>query len=128
MYDYWYHAAALRGRPAVMFAFKRSRIADPELSKHFGTLGDPLERVVTKDGKAAGTFYYRVGYEFKGSGARQTAIGVVLPTRADLAEPKDLSRSSGRRSRRKGRTRRSNRNSEKVTLDQPVFLRWRCRG
>ncbi len=115
MYDYWYRAELLRARPAVMFAFKRSRIADPDLSKHFGALGEPVERVVIKNGKAAGTFYYRVGYEFKGagSGSQPTAIGGVLPARADLAERKDLSRSSGRRPRRNARTRRSNQKHRK---------------
>lgn len=111
MYDYWHRSEPLRGRPAVMFAFKRSRIADPELSKHFRTIGEPVERVVIKNGKAAGTFYYRVGYEFKGAGweSRPTAIGGALPARADLAEQKNLWRSSGRRPGRSARTRRSNR-------------------
>jgi dolichol-phosphate mannosyltransferase len=111
MYEYWHSAEPLRGRPAVMFAFKRSRIADPELSRHFGSIGEPMERIVTKDGKPAGSFYYRIGYRFEGagSGSEPSTFCTVLPARSELVGRKDLSRSPRRRLRRKTRTRCSNR-------------------
>ncbi|MDX3926275.1 MAG: glycosyltransferase family 39 protein [Shinella sp.] len=66
MYDYWFKPETFDGRPAVLFAFKRHEIEDPALASHFGTLSDPVERLVVKDGKPAGRFYYRIGNEFRG--------------------------------------------------------------
>ncbi|MDQ8700866.1 glycosyltransferase family 39 protein [Hyphomicrobium sp. LHD-15] len=88
MYEYWHDAGSLRGRPAVMFAFKRSHVVDPALAHYFGTLGDPMERVLYKDGLPAGSFYYRVGYDFQGgrSGSRSSAAGPVLLTEAVMSQ------------------------------------------
>lgn len=72
MFDYWYRAEPLRGRPAVMMAFKRSQILDPALAHHFTRLSDPREHLVTKAGRPAGRFYYRIGYGFKGRSRQQT--------------------------------------------------------
>jgi dolichol-phosphate mannosyltransferase len=79
MYEYWYRAESLRGRPAVMFAFKRPRIANPELAKHFATMSAPMERAIIKDGNPAGHFYYRIGYDYQGrvSGVRSPDVGVT---------------------------------------------------
>ncbi|MGD9922101.1 MAG: glycosyltransferase family 39 protein [Pseudorhodoplanes sp.] len=74
MYDYWFRPSSLHGRPAVMFAFKRYQIDDPALANHFTSLSAPMERVVTKGGKPARRFYYRIGYDFRGAGTRASSI------------------------------------------------------
>jgi dolichol-phosphate mannosyltransferase len=80
MYGYWFHPGPLRGRPAVMFAFKRNQIDDPSLARHFSNLSEPLERIITKHGQPAGRFYYRIGYDFRGAGAgsRPSAVGAAM--------------------------------------------------
>ncbi|MGE0022137.1 MAG: hypothetical protein AB7S70_00715 [Hyphomicrobium sp.] len=110
MYQYWFRAE-LRGRPAVMFAFKRSHIVDPALTNHFATLSDPMERVVTKDGEPAGRFFYRIGYDFLGAGSssRPSAVSAALLAEADLIKRKVLPRSACRRAGRKTKSRKSNR-------------------
>ncbi|PYE86586.1 glycosyltransferase family 39 protein [Phyllobacterium leguminum] len=65
MYDYWFKPEAFEGRPAILLASKRGQIENPDLAGHFSTLSEPMERVVLKDGKLAGRFYYRIGYDFQ---------------------------------------------------------------
>lgn len=67
MYGYWYGADALRGRSAVIVALRRSQIADLSLEKHFSVVGETKQRDVFKDGRPAGRFFYRVGFNFKGT-------------------------------------------------------------
>ena len=85
MYEYWYRAEPLRGRPAVMFAFKRSQIVDPALANQFTTLSDPMELDVTKGGKPAGRFYYRIGYDFQGPGPGPSPANAASLGEAALA-------------------------------------------
>jgi dolichol-phosphate mannosyltransferase len=92
MYERWYTAEPLRGRPAIMFAFKRSQIVDPTLANHFATLSDPIEREILKGGKPAGRFYYRIGHDFQGAGsptASDRAAGMEKPpgTSARMPSP-----------------------------------------
>lgn len=77
MYERWYSAGSLSGRPAVMFAFKRSQIVDPALAHHFATLSDPIEREITKGGVLAGRFYYRIGYDFRGADTHTSSARVA---------------------------------------------------
>ncbi len=70
MYAHWFKPDRLRGRPAIMFAFKRHQIDNPRLSKHFATLSEPVERTIVKDGKLAGHFYYRIGYGYRGGSTK----------------------------------------------------------
>jgi dolichol-phosphate mannosyltransferase len=90
MYEYWYRPEPLRGRPAVMFAFRRSQIVDPTLANHFTTLSDPMERDVTKGGKPAGRFYYRIGYNFKETDVRAFPAGAALRTQAATIRGKEI--------------------------------------
>lgn len=76
MYEYWYRPEPLRGRPAIMFAFKRHQIDDPVLATYFAALGEPAERVVIKDGATAGRFYYRIGYDFRGGAGPRPMRGM----------------------------------------------------
>ncbi len=73
MYGYWHRPDTLYGRPAILFAFKRYQLEDPALSNYFASLGAPMEQVITKGGKLAGRFYYRIGYDYRGvePGVRQ---------------------------------------------------------
>lgn len=118
MYQYWFRAEPLRGRPAVLLAFKHRHIIDPALAHYFTALSAPMERLVIKDGKPAGRFYYRIGYEFRGAGSvsRPSAVSAALPARADPVKRKDLSRAAGRRTRRKAKARKSNRNVRNIHL------------
>lgn len=75
MYDYWHAPAQLSGRSAVIIDFQLPRISDPKLAEHFSTLGEPVARVVVKDGKSAGHFYYRIGHGFKGAMSERSTLG-----------------------------------------------------
>lgn len=76
MYAYWYRAEPLRGRPAIMFAFKRHQIGNPVLATHFSALGNPVERAIVKEGAAAGRFYYRIGQDFRGGQVSRPGRGI----------------------------------------------------
>lgn len=76
MYGYWHRAEPLRGRPAVLFSFKRRQIDDEALAGQFGRLGETVEQPILKDGKPAGRFFYRIGYDYRGpAGASTGAAG-----------------------------------------------------
>lgn len=66
MYDYWFKPDAMLGRPAILFAFKRQQIDDGALDAQFASLSPVAERVITKNGRPAGHFYYRIGHRFQG--------------------------------------------------------------
>jgi hypothetical protein len=89
MYAYWFQPEPLRGRPAVMFAFKRKQIDDPALANHFTALSDLKERVIIKDGKPAGRFYYRIGYEFRGADSGTSPAGASSLADATTTERKE---------------------------------------
>lgn len=65
MYGYWHRREPLRGRPAVLFAFQRRHIDNPELADRFSHLSAPSEVPVLKNGRLLGQFYYRIGYSFE---------------------------------------------------------------
>lgn len=65
MYNYWFTPAEMRGRTAILFALKRDQIDDPILDGRFARLSDVVEEEVVKDGKHAGSFFYRVGYDLR---------------------------------------------------------------
>jgi len=67
MYSYWFKPDAMIGRPAILFAFDRRQIDNPALDAQFASLGAMSERIVTKNGRPAGHFYYRVGHGFLGT-------------------------------------------------------------
>ncbi|QJP15702.1 glycosyltransferase [Starkeya sp. ORNL1] len=73
MYDFWFHPESLQGRPVIIFALKKYQIDDSKFAAQFRLLGEPVERVITKKGRPAGRFYYRVGYEFRGGGSGPAA-------------------------------------------------------
>jgi dolichol-phosphate mannosyltransferase len=74
MYDFWFHPESIKGRPVILFALKRSQINDPKFAAQFRSLGAPIEQVITKKGRPAGSFYYRVGYEFQGGDSSPAAL------------------------------------------------------
>lgn len=86
MYGLWFQPDPLRGRPAILFAFKRHQIDSPELSKHFASLSEAVERPVVKDGQLAGHFYYRIGYGYQGQSTKlQTSMVSREEGRSNLA-------------------------------------------
>lgn len=65
MYGYWYPPEPLKGRPVIMVGFSRNQLLNPFLAYRFGSLSEPMERVVVKDGEVVGRIHYRVGYDLK---------------------------------------------------------------
>jgi len=65
MYDYWFEPDAVRGKNAILFALKRSQLETNSLDDHFGRLSGIVARDVVKNGKPAGQFFYRIGYDIK---------------------------------------------------------------
>lgn len=65
MYNYWYRPEDMRGRTAVLYALKRRDLEKDSLNAHFSRLTDIQERKITKHGIAAGSYFYRVGYDLR---------------------------------------------------------------
>jgi len=84
MYDQWFSAGAVRGRPAILFALERKQLENPGLQDQFTSLEAPIEKTLTKNGKPAGRFYYRVGYGFL-AGERPPAPIDEQPTQDNVA-------------------------------------------
>ncbi|HEY9211560.1 MAG TPA: glycosyltransferase family 39 protein [Ancylobacter sp.] len=87
MYDYWFKADAMLGRPAVLFAFKRHQIDNPALDAQFASLGGLTERVILKNGQPAGRFYYRVGHGFLGVNGEPAAADAGKSSEPTPAPP-----------------------------------------
>ena len=66
MWEFWLPGSAVLGRNFLMIAFDRRRLSDPSLSQHFDTTSDVSTERLERDGRAVGTFYWRVGYRYHG--------------------------------------------------------------
>ncbi|MGA0565652.1 glycosyltransferase family 39 protein [Ancylobacter sp. VNQ12] len=65
MYDFWFKPEAMRGRTAILISLKPWDIEETWLGSRFVRLGEIAERDVVKDGKLAGRFFYRAGYDLQ---------------------------------------------------------------
>jgi dolichol-phosphate mannosyltransferase len=66
MWEFWLPGSAVLGRNFLMIDFDRRRLSDPSLSQHFDTTSDVSTEHLERDGRAAGSFYWRVGYRYQG--------------------------------------------------------------
>jgi dolichol-phosphate mannosyltransferase len=75
MWEFWLPGSAVLGRNFLMIAFDRRRLSDPSLSQHFDTTSDVSTEHLERDGRAVGTFYWRVGYRYQGLTGNPKAKG-----------------------------------------------------
>jgi dolichol-phosphate mannosyltransferase len=66
MWEFWLPASAVLGRNFLMIDFDRRRLSDPSLSQRFDTTSDVSTEVLERNGRAIGSFYWRVGYRYHG--------------------------------------------------------------
>ena len=65
MYNYWFPAAKQNGRDMILFGFERHQLDSANLASHFEDLG-PIEiEKLRKGGVEVGSFYYRIGHNFR---------------------------------------------------------------
>ncbi|PZM14482.1 glycosyltransferase family 39 protein [Rhizobium tubonense] len=65
MYDYWFKPADMQGRTVILYGLKRNDLDQDSIGGHFSRLTEILEQKVTKNGTAVGSFFYRIGYDFR---------------------------------------------------------------
>ena len=61
MYEYWFPQRPAPGSVLMLVSFEKDRLQDARIRKHVEDLGPIREQSVTKRGKPAGGFYYRIG-------------------------------------------------------------------
>ena len=75
MWEFWLPGSAVLGRNFLMIDFDRRRLSDPSLSQHFDATSDVSTEHLERDGRAVGTFYWRVGYRYQGLTGNPKAKG-----------------------------------------------------
>lgn len=65
MYDYWFKPADMKGRTVILYGLKRNDLDQDTIAGHFARLTDIIEQKVTKNGAPVGSFFYRIGYDFR---------------------------------------------------------------
>ena len=65
MYNYWFPADKQNGRNMILFGFEEYQLNSADLASHFHELGPIKMEKVTRRGVDAGSFYYRVGYNYR---------------------------------------------------------------
>ncbi len=66
MWEVWLPGSAVLGRNFLMIDFDRRRLSDPSLSQYFDTTSDVSTEILERNGRAIGSFYWRVGYRYHG--------------------------------------------------------------
>jgi dolichol-phosphate mannosyltransferase len=75
MWEVWLPGSAVLGRNFLMIDFDRRRLSDLSLSQHFDTTSDVSREVLERNGRAIGSFYWRVGYRYHGLTGKQKTGG-----------------------------------------------------
>ena len=75
MWEVWLPGSAVLGRNFLMIDFDRRRLSDPSLSQYFDTTSDVSTEHLERDGRAVGSFYWRVGYRYHGLTGKQKTGG-----------------------------------------------------
>jgi dolichol-phosphate mannosyltransferase len=70
MYSYWFPAAKQNGRDMILFSFEQRQLNSANLATHFQTLGPIHIETITRGGVEVGSFYYRVGHDYRALQAR----------------------------------------------------------
>ena len=66
MWEFWLPDSAVLGKNFLMIDFAKRRISDASLSQHFDSTSDVSTEVLERNGRAIGSFYWRVGYRYHG--------------------------------------------------------------
>jgi dolichol-phosphate mannosyltransferase len=64
MWKYWVPAAAVTGRSILLIDFQLDPLSAKKLEESFERLDPPDYRLIKKDDRAVGKFYYRMGYGY----------------------------------------------------------------
>jgi dolichol-phosphate mannosyltransferase len=70
MYTYWFPAAEQNGRDMILFGFEKRQLNSADLAPYFQYLGPLNIATISRGGVEVGSFYYRVGYNFRALPAR----------------------------------------------------------
>jgi dolichol-phosphate mannosyltransferase len=73
MYGYWDRPRDFAGKILIMIAYSSDDLSDRIVRRYFATLGPIRERHVRKNGHIVGTFYYRIGYDYRPSRGPQSS-------------------------------------------------------
>jgi dolichol-phosphate mannosyltransferase len=64
MWKYWVPASAVTGRAIMLIGFQPGQLSDKILEGSFERLAPIDYRLIKKDGRVVGKFYYRMGYGY----------------------------------------------------------------
>jgi dolichol-phosphate mannosyltransferase len=65
MYNYWFPVAKQNGRDMILFGFEPQQLNSANLAAHFQNLGPINIGKIRRGGVEVGSFYYRVGHNFR---------------------------------------------------------------
>jgi dolichol-phosphate mannosyltransferase len=65
MWEFWLPRSQAVGKNFLMIDFDRKRLMNPSLSQYFSSIGEVVSETLETDGRIVGSFYWRVGYDYR---------------------------------------------------------------
>ncbi len=65
MWNHWYPVSTAHNKTIIIVDHHKNSLSDDKLTKYFKRLGPVGHEDITKNGRPAGRFYYRIGYGYQ---------------------------------------------------------------
>ncbi len=81
MWQWWAPAERMVGNDLLLVALDRDDLHADKVASYFRELGPIRSRAVTKNGRTAARYYYRIGRSYQGIGKKISKAGTANPSR-----------------------------------------------